>query len=54
MFRNRLPVLQSTQVRIRVAQTRDEIEAANQLIYRNYVAEGFWPADVEEIGRAHV
>lgn len=47
MFRNRPPVLQNTQVRIRVAHTPDEIEAANQLIYRNYVAEGFWPADVE-------
>ena len=47
MFRNRLPELPHANIRIRVAHTPDEIEAANQLIYRNYVAEGFWPADIE-------
>lgn len=47
MFRNRLPELRNPNIRLRVAHTPQEIDVANQLIYRNYVDEGFWKPDTD-------
>ncbi len=44
MARNRIPTVPAG-VTIRLAETRREFEAANRLVYQNYVEDGFWEPD---------
>lgn len=44
--RARVPALRNPNIVIRLAANPAEIEAANWLVYRNYVAEGFWDEDL--------
>lgn len=46
MAYTRVPQLRDSTITIRQTRTRDEVEAANWLVYRNYVAAGFWKPDL--------
>jgi hypothetical protein len=47
LSRIRVPVLKDKNLIIRLAKDKKEVEEANWLVYRNYVAEGFWEEDIE-------
>ncbi|HLQ25286.1 MAG TPA: hypothetical protein VK138_05330 [Acidiferrobacterales bacterium] len=42
-----VPQLKNKNLIIRLAKDKKEVEKANWLVYRNYVAEGFWEEDIE-------
>jgi hypothetical protein len=44
--RIRVPALKNKNLIIRLAKDKKEVEKANRLVYRNYVAEGFWEEDI--------
>lgn len=45
--RIRVPELKNPHLVVRMASNNEEIQAANWLVFRNYVAEGFWDDDLE-------
>lgn len=45
--RIRVPELKNSRLVVRMAKNDKEIQAANWLVFRNYVAEGFWDNDLE-------
>lgn len=51
MFTNRVPTLRNPNIHIRVASTRAERDAADRLVFHNYVAEGFWKPDIEVLSK---
>ena len=48
MPRNRIPTI-PVGVVIRMAQSGPELEAANRLVYQNYVEDGFWEPDEAQL-----
>ncbi len=48
MARNRIPTVPAG-ITIRLAETRREFEAANRLVYENYVEDGFWEPDESQL-----
>ncbi len=48
MARNRIPTIPSGVV-IRLAEGGPETEAANRLVYQNYVEDGFWESDETQL-----
>lgn len=48
MARNRIPTIPSGVV-IRLAKSGPEMEAANRLVYENYVEDGFWEPDEAQL-----
>lgn len=54
---NRSPILTNPNIVIRLAHSREEIQQANQLVFRNYVERGFWqddPAVIEQNRYLHL
>jgi len=47
LSRIRVPALKNKNLIIRLAKDKKEVEEANWLVYRNYVAEGYWEEDIE-------
>lgn len=47
--RYRVPKLTNPNITIRLANNPEEVEAANGLVFRNYVAEGYWDDDAKSL-----
>lgn len=47
--RTRVPRLADPNIIIRIAESKREVEAANWLVFRNYVAEGYWDDDAKNL-----
>lgn len=46
---SRVPILRNPHPVVRTAVTREEKEAANRLVFENYVADGFWRDDEQDL-----
>lgn len=47
--RTRVPRLADPNIIIRLAESEGDIEAANRLVFRNYVAEGYWDNEAKNL-----
>src|SRR5437868_2216446 len=47
--RYRVPKLANPNIVIRLAHNQEEVEAANRLVFRNYVEDGFWENDETQL-----
>ena len=47
----RVPTLPNSDIIIRLAQDPSEVQRANALVFRNYVARGYWQDDRKEVDR---